>query len=94
MIPVLNKKRDPIPDGAKYVGRPSPFGNPFRIGPDGTRTEVIEKYRKWFSERIEDPVFLHQVEGLLGAAALVCFCAPEPCHSDVIAEFLSENFTG
>jgi len=25
-----------------YVGRPSKWGNPFTIGPDGTRDEVID----------------------------------------------------
>ena len=28
-----------------YIGRGSPFGNPFKIGIDGTRLEVIEKYK-------------------------------------------------
>ena len=27
-----------------YVGRPSPWGNPFVIGRDGTREEVVAKY--------------------------------------------------
>ncbi|PIW12451.1 MAG: hypothetical protein COW35_01440, partial [Candidatus Infernicultor aquiphilus] len=30
-----------------YIGRPSKWGNPFTIGKDGTRSEVIEKYRIW-----------------------------------------------
>jgi len=30
-----------------YVGRPSPWGNPFVIGRDGTREEVIAKYAAW-----------------------------------------------
>jgi hypothetical protein len=30
-----------------YVGRPSRSGNPFVIGRDGTRDEVIAKYRAW-----------------------------------------------
>jgi len=30
-----------------YVGRPGPWGNPFRIGVDGYRQEVIEKYEAW-----------------------------------------------
>ena len=27
-----------------YIGRPSVWGNPFVIGKDGTRAEVVEKY--------------------------------------------------
>ena len=91
MMPVLNKKRDAIPAGARYVGRPMPFGNPFRLIADGTRDEVVDKYRAWFADRIRDPVFRHQVEGLRNATALVCFCAPLRCHADVIVEYLSEN---
>jgi hypothetical protein len=31
----------------EYVGRPSPLGNPWVIGRDGTREEVLAKYRAW-----------------------------------------------
>jgi hypothetical protein len=31
--------------GRVYIGRPSKWGNPFVIGRDGSREEVIEKYR-------------------------------------------------
>ena len=34
-----------------YIRRPSKWGNPFSIGVDGTREEVIEKYRKYLSSR-------------------------------------------
>ena len=27
-----------------YIGRPSKYGNPFEIGKDGNRTEVIKKF--------------------------------------------------
>jgi hypothetical protein len=32
-----------------YIGRPSVFGNPFQIGKDGTREEVIEKFKQWIN---------------------------------------------
>ena len=47
---VVHCKREPFD---KYIGRPmrgyrdEGWGNPFKIGPDGTREEVIEKYRVW-----------------------------------------------
>lgn len=39
-----------------YIGRPKSgrdwgFGNPFVIGVDGTRAEVIEKYRNWLEDK-------------------------------------------
>jgi hypothetical protein len=45
---VLNKKqlRGSVPNST-YIGRPSMWGNPFVIGKDGTRAEVVEKYECW-----------------------------------------------
>jgi len=34
-----------------YIGRPSKWGNPFVIGRDGSRADVIAKYRTWISFR-------------------------------------------
>lgn len=71
-----------------YIGRPSVFGNPFVIGKDGDRDEVIAKFREYFYKRIEeDPEFREKVEGLRGMN-LGCFCAPYPCHGDVYLEYL------
>ena len=41
---VVNQK-DGAPEGAVFIGRPSPFGGPFVIGKSDTRAEVVEKYR-------------------------------------------------
>lgn len=91
VIKVLNKKRDRIPRGAAYVGRPGPFGNPFIVGRDGSRDEVIRKYENWFLGKIAyDSKFAQQVRELYGVPALVCWCAPEPCHAEVIAKFLED----
>ena len=57
---VLNKRTDRIPPDAIYCGRPSPLGNPFIIGRDGTRDEVCDKYEAWLPSQPEidgdDPV--------------------------------------
>ena len=65
-----------------YVGRPSKWGNPFRMGVDGTREEVIEKYREWLlvNERL-----MADLDELRGKD-LACWCAPKPCHADVLLE--------
>ena len=34
-----------------YVGRPSLFGNPFKIGVHGEREDVIRFYRQWLCDR-------------------------------------------
>ena len=72
-----------------YIGRPSPFGNPFVIGRDGDRDEVIRKYGEYFHDRIaRDDMFALAVKGLKGKT-LLCHCHPRPCHGDVIAEYLN-----
>lgn len=70
-----------------YIGRGSPFGNPFPIRKNGTREEAIEKYRKWFHKKLEDPEFKEKVLALKGMV-LGCFCKPKACHGDVIKEWL------
>lgn len=79
---VLNKKHDSLlPGPSVYIGRPSPWGNPFVIGPDGDREEVIAKFHAYL---IDTPELLDRVRVELRGKDLVCFCAPEACHGDVL----------
>jgi len=72
-----------------YIGRPSIFGNPYRVSRDCPRAEAITKYRVWFLKRIErDKKFRAYVEALRGKR-LGCYCAPLACHGDVIVEWLN-----
>lgn len=80
---VYRKGDGRIPADAKYVGRPSPFGNPFVIGKDGDRTTVIAKYREWL---LQQPELVAKVKAELRGKALVCWCAPQACHADVLVE--------
>ena len=95
MIHIENKKTyhgDGIYVGRKMPGIPgSVLGNPFRIGRDGTRVQVIAKYRRWLWEQIklknEASDELRRIADLArrGDVTLVCWCAPElPCHATVI----------
>ena len=67
-----------------YIGRGSIWGNPFRIGVDGTRVEVIEKYREYLKH---NQFLLLKLNSLRGAT-LGCYCKPKPCHGDILLEFL------
>lgn len=80
---VLNKNRDHIPDEAYYIGRPTPYGNPFVIGKDGTREEVIAKFTEYVNQ---NEALQSLIQKNLRGKDLVCFCAPLPCHGDVIIE--------
>ena len=68
-----------------YIGRPSKWGNPFVVGKDGTREQVIAMYREWIAQQ---PALVSALSELRGKV-LGCWCAPKACHGDVLAE-LSE----
>jgi hypothetical protein len=76
-----------------YIGRAGKgqdgyFGNPFRLRAGDERGATIERYRKYFHDRLEtDPEFKRRVHELKGKT-LCCFCKPYPCYGDVIAEYL------
>jgi hypothetical protein len=63
-----------------FIGRPSKWGNPFKIGRDGSREEVIHKYEEW----LHDTYLVTDLPELRGKI-LGCFCAPLGCHGDVLA---------
>ena len=73
-----------------YIGRGTPWGNPFVIGEQGlNRDQVISKYEQYFRE-----TFLgnHQKRNellSLKGKLLGCHCKPLPCHGDVIARYLN-----
>ena len=85
MIKVVNiKSGDPYDI---YIGRGSKWGNPFYIGKDGTREEVIEKYKNWI------PFQHHLIRDLheLKDNTLGCYCKPKPCHGDVLVELIEKK---
>ena len=74
---VVHIKRAPF---HVYIGRPGPWGNPFVIGRDGDRDEVIRKYESWL---LEQPDLMARLPELRGKV-LGCWCAPQACHGDVL----------
>ena len=70
-----------------YIGRGSKWGNPFRIGPDGNRDEVIAKYKEWILMNTDLLSDLPELKG----KDLMCFCAPKACHGDVLIELLKNS---
>lgn len=79
---------DETPEYAVFIGRPSKWGNPFHIGPDGTRAKVIEKYRAYL---MANPALLAAARAELRGRVLVCYCKPQPCHGDVLLEIANEG---
>lgn len=88
-ISILNKYKTTKKD--EYIGRGSPLGNPFKIGPDGTREQVVEKYDNWLTTKIknQDPDVIKELTRLYyiaekGELNLICFCSPFLCHGEII----------
>ena len=80
-----------------FIGRPSRWGNPFSIGIDGNRKEVIEKYERWLNGEIEAPKHHHwyipptkeEILTLRGKT-LGCFCKPKDCHGDIFLKIIEK----
>ena len=75
----------PVHDNTLLIDRRTRWGNPFRIGRDGTREEVIARYRADLWRRIRaGGVRLEDLAELHGMR-LACWCHPLPCHGHVLA---------
>ena len=83
-----------VPAGAVYIGRAMPrlglaaskWANPFRIGRDGTRADVIAKYRAWLLDQPDLMAALPELTGF----DLAYWCSPAPCHGDVLRELAND----
>ena len=83
MPKVLNKRTDKISPNAVYVGRPSKWGNPYKLKKNSSREEAIAQYRNWLINEIAHSRL--NIRELYGKD-LVCWCAPLPCHADILLE--------
>uniref|UniRef100_A0A6M3L3D3 DUF4326 domain-containing protein n=1 Tax=viral metagenome TaxID=1070528 RepID=A0A6M3L3D3_9ZZZZ len=83
---VINIYKHPDKDYV-YIGRGSPFGNPFKLG-KYTREEALEKFHHYFHEyALKNEDYRNAVLALKGKK-LGCFCKPKSCHGDIIKEWL------
>jgi len=77
-----------LPNNTVYVGRPSRWGNPHRIGPNMTRAEVVAAYR---CDLMKDSARMALAVAELQGKNLACWCGlDEPCHADVLLEIANE----
>lgn len=89
---VFNIKTHGKIEGATYIGRGSPLGNPYIIGVHGNRKEVIAKYAIYLKKKIlqRDNNIIEALRKIKSDASLLCFCSPLECHGEVIIQFLTE----
>lgn len=78
-----------------YVGRPSKWGNRYTHSFEGTLAEVqvptredaVRAYERWILEQPQLLADLHELRG----KDLVCWCAPKPCHGDVLLRLANND---
>jgi len=83
-----------------YIGRGTPFGNPHKIGwcqicrRSHTRIDAIKAFREDFGQSLVGgrtaKLWKEQLQTLKDKV-LGCHCAPQPCHGDVIVEWLDKT---
>jgi len=78
------------------TGQFSKWGNPFSHQINSiarfktnSRKESIDKFREWIETQ---PQLMNSLAELKGKT-LGCWCAPQPCHAEVLVE-LAERFCG
>ena len=81
---VVNLRKYPY---TVYIGRGSKFGNPFLIGKDGTREDVIKKFEVYARKQLVNGIAFLPKDAVLG-----CYCKPKPCHGDVIVKIWKELY--
>ncbi len=69
-----------------YIGRGSKWGNPFIIGRDGSRNDVIRKYKDWISRQADLLECLDELRGKV----LGCYCYPRACHGDILVALVQD----
>lgn len=102
-ITILNKHHKPqIDNNTFYIGRGSPLGNPFEINKHGTREEVIELYKKYLELQIQQNNIkicneLNKIANVYltgNEVKLLCFCSPNKCHGEIIANTIINHIKG
>jgi hypothetical protein len=78
----LKQRGKPWPDPYVYIGRPSKWGNPYVVTDFMPREEAIALFREDAESGRPPYDDLSELRGKI----LVCWCKPEACHGDVLAE--------
>ena len=95
MVPVVNLRNEPklreafeyahVHDNTVLIDRRTKWGNRFRIGPDGSREEVIARYRADLWRRIREGEIAIEELAEIANCWYACWCLPRPCHGLVLA---------
>ena len=87
-----------LPMNTVSVSGFSKWANPYKAPRDGSRTEVVELYRKMLltfpqpsQGFLETDSYIHTLKQELGGKDLACWCPLDvPCHADILLELARE----
>ncbi|MCP2259680.1 protein of unknown function (DUF4326) [Streptoalloteichus tenebrarius] len=71
--------------GPRHSWPDSDFASPFVKEAKTDREAMVRHYREWLAEHRE---LERRARTELKGRALGCWCAPQPCHADVLAELV------
>jgi hypothetical protein len=98
-IVVVNLRNDLLKLPTIRIDRRTWLGNPFIIGKDGDRDEVIEKFKIYFDKfMLSEPNFKQEFYKLAEQYSryehiqLACWCSPQKCHGDILKQALEEIY--
>ncbi|MBL7487019.1 DUF4326 domain-containing protein [Frankia sp. AgW1.1] len=92
-----------MPEGARGVPRPGPFGNPFAVGGPLCRTpaQAVRTHQRWLAGEGPDEIksgsrtysrtwVLEHIGDLVGRD-LACWCKAGPCHAETLLALAAEH---
>lgn len=87
-----------LPAGTVCVTRtaygPGKFGNPFKVGKEGTpptNAEAVQSFREWLDNTPEGQDMAFRAKRDLRGKNLACWCRiGDPCHADVLLELANQ----
>lgn len=75
-----------MPPNTVYVGRPTPYGNPWTVGKGWDAASVVAFYLAWLSGCYDSTTLPPRPDlSTLRGKDLACWCrTDQPCHADVL----------
>ena len=78
-------------DKVRFPKEGSIWANPFKIGKDGDRDQVLAKYKTYIMEKLENNTLIQNELDNLEGKQLGCWCYPEKCHGDVLVDIIQNR---
>ena len=89
-MPTIIVNINTTPSYDVYIGRPSKWGNPFRLCDHGDdRQLVLRKFEQLLRRKTHVHLIGEAVQELYGKR-LGCYCHPASCHGDVWIKLMEE----